>query len=298
MNKYKLNKRTKDLTGKIFEKLRVLKFAGYKLQRNGSKIAQWLCICKCKNKVIVLASQLKRKQTTSCGCLRKDYTKVKLPYGHIAIKYLYSKKGRSIWLFKCHCGKEFESEAANVSSGRVKSCGCLNHKNYTKVVLPNKIVAIKYLYSNKYGKAVWLFKCRCGKEFICTGSDIATGSTKSCGCLPNTTAGFYSKEYNCSFDSLWEFNFVKILEYLETKWQREPKTFKLSNGKKYTPDFYLPEFNMFIEIKGRWYKDKNGFSLGKEKTRLFKKEYPKYNYYIIDKKKYSELEKKFGFLLT
>jgi hypothetical protein len=55
--------------------------------------------------------------------------------------------------------------------------------------------------------------------------------------------------------SRWEAAFIR--DYLIPKgiaWEYEPKTFKLSNGKKYTPDFYLKESDVYVEIKGYDYR--------------------------------------------
>lgn len=35
-----------------------------------------------------------------------------------------SKEKKRYGLYKCHCGKEFETQTRDVKSGRVKSCGC------------------------------------------------------------------------------------------------------------------------------------------------------------------------------
>ena len=42
-----------------------------------------------------------------------------------------SKEKRRYGLYKCHCGKEFETIISDVKSGRVSSCGCnrINHTN-------------------------------------------------------------------------------------------------------------------------------------------------------------------------
>ena len=56
-----------DLTGKTFGKLNVL----YRVANNGkTRGAKWRCECSCDNHTIidVLAANLKRGHTTSCGC--------------------------------------------------------------------------------------------------------------------------------------------------------------------------------------------------------------------------------------
>jgi len=68
--------------------------------------------------------------------------------------------------------------------------------------------------------------------------------------------------------SSYEIKFAYFLDLSGYKWLYEPKTFNLGNT-TYTPDFYLPNFNCYIEIKGYWYKG------SKERFNLFKKLYPK-----------------------
>jgi hypothetical protein len=51
------------------------------------------------------------------------------------------------------------------------------------------------------------------------------------------------------FRSSWEVAYAKYLDKNQIKWLYESKTFDLGNC-TYTPDFYLPEKNEYIEIKG------------------------------------------------
>lgn len=41
-----------------------------------------------------------------------------------------------------------------------------------------------------------------------------------------------------------------LLDKLNLRWQYEPKSFLLLSGRFYTPDFYLPDINTWIEGKG------------------------------------------------
>lgn len=59
---------------------------------------------------------------------------------------------------------------------------------------------------------------------------------------------------NFLFRSYWEANFAKWCDLSNIKWQYEPKMFDLGNT-TYTPDFYLLEFDCWIEIKGWENKD-------------------------------------------
>src|SRR3989338_1175918 len=50
------------------------------------------------------------------------------------------------------------------------------------------------------------------------------------------------------FFSRWEANYARLLDHLKIKWVHQPKTFQLIT-QKYTPDFYLPDQDTYIEIK-------------------------------------------------
>jgi len=55
------------------------------------------------------------------------------------------------------------------------------------------------------------------------------------------------------FRSNWEIIFAKGLDKHNIKWKYEPKIFELKDGSHYLPDFYLPEHDKWIEIKGYMY---------------------------------------------
>ena len=66
----------------------------------------------------------------------------------------------------------------------------------------------------------------------------------------------------------------------------EPQVFKLTvDGKEttYLPDFYLPEFDLWIEIKG-WFRPK-----AKRKYEKFKKVYSEINIELFNECKLQEL---------
>jgi len=77
------------------------------------------------------------------------------------------------------------------------------------------------------------------------------------------------------FRSSWEVAYAKYLDFNNIKWLYESKTFDLGNT-TYTPDFYLPESDLFIEIKG-WWSDK--FDI---KIKLFTELYSNINLIIYE----------------
>jgi len=60
-----------------------------------------------------------------------------------------------------------------------------------------------------------------------------------------------------SMDSTWEVACAKRLDELEVRWIRNP-SIKLKyntrgrRARNYIPDFYLPDYDVYIEVKGYW----------------------------------------------
>ena len=57
-------------------------------------------------------------------------------------------------------------------------------------------------------------------------------------------------EYNgILFRSRLEARWAIFFDAFNLEWVYEPDCFLLSNNQKYTPDFYLPKFDLYIEVK-------------------------------------------------
>lgn len=63
-----------DLTGQRFGRLVVISRDDNHVCPNGSQKVAWNCKCDCGNKKTVMTEKLIRKNTLSCGCLRKEVT--------------------------------------------------------------------------------------------------------------------------------------------------------------------------------------------------------------------------------
>lgn len=105
---------------------------------------------------------------------------------------------------------------------------------------------------------------------------------------PNTKykRGFIRNDLQQYFRSSWEANFARILNYCGIKFEYEQKRFIFAES-SYLPDFYLPEKETYIEVKGYW---KNGF----EKLTQMHKSNPNISLKILDYEAYLELQKKFS----
>ena len=53
------------------------------------------------------------------------------------------------------------------------------------------------------------------------------------------------------FRSRLEARWALFLDCMDAKWEYEKEGFVLSNGEHYLPDFWLPELNLWLEIKGQ-----------------------------------------------
>lgn len=80
-----------------------------------------------------------------------------------------------------------------------------------------------------------------------------------------------------SMRSNWEVAYAEYLTAKGISWQYEPVTFNLSDGRAYTPDFYLSESDEYIEVKG-WLRNEH-----KERIAEWKKSYPSIKHTIADK---------------
>jgi hypothetical protein len=92
------------------------------------------------------------------------------------------------------------------------------------------------------------------------------------------------------FYSRWEANFARLLNYLKIKWEYEPKTFDLGS-QNYTPDFYLPKFDTYVEIKNFMWK------YSKIRDEKFRKLYPNIKLQLILKEDYLKLENEYSHLI-
>jgi hypothetical protein len=79
--------------------------------------------------------------------------------------------------------------------------------------------------------------------------------------------------------SSYEIAFAEYLDQHNIKWYYEPKFFPLILNNKecsYTPDFFLPEYNKFVEVKGRENYENWEDCNGKIKFEKFKQDYSFY----------------------
>lgn len=111
----------------------------------------------------------------------------------------------------------------------------------------------------------------CGHAFLVKDKKIKTCSKQCTGkqiskAVKGKTGGYRAQSGTSKFhgswycgawmDSSWELAIAKRLDFLNVKWKKEDRYFQYTdiNGeqRKYYPDFWLPEYEFHIEVKGYW----------------------------------------------
>ena len=225
-----------DITGRRFGKL----IAQYRIKRNGG--SYWHCVCDCGNEKDIYLSQLTTGKVTSCGCdrpkrcgnaerlLNKKFNMLTV----IAFDH-YSKTHKDYWKCKCDCGNETIVQGYNLTSGAVRSCGCL-HK---KAVYDNwfidltgqrygMLTVLKFI-GRKNLQSLWLCKCDCGREVIVNTNNLRKGHTRSCG-------NHRTHEENI------------VRDYVESLGVTTYKDRQHLGGLEI--DMYIPEYNIGVEYNG------------------------------------------------
>jgi hypothetical protein len=218
-----------------------------------------------------------RTKTYKChSCAAKEFIKIKGSSGYIdgrTLKkyyciicnnqinwqtYLYgTKKCRLHYkkgLPKCiDCGKELSRYGAK----RCKKC-------------IGKTKKINY-YCKDCGKKISWRKNRCRHCYI------RFNKGKNNPMYGRVTHTKPIKYKDIFFHSSWEVKYAEYLDQHKNNWFYEYKTFNMGHT-TYTPDFYLPETNEYIEIKGYWRRD------ALNKFFAFKLLYPEIKIKVLEKK--------------
>jgi transposase len=81
----------------------------------------------------------------------------------------------------------------------------------------------------------------------------------------------------CRFRSTWEWAYAKYLDERNLDWAYESHTYMLSDGTAYTPDFWIPEWSVLVEVKGYMTDE------ARRKIYLFRSDYPHLKLLVVDK---------------
>jgi hypothetical protein len=94
-----------------------------------------------------------------------------------------------------------------------------------------------------------------------------------------------------------ERQFARLLDFYQIEWQYEPRSFDLEWDRegnvtqRFTPDFYLPQYDLYIEITTL---NQKLVTKKNRKVRRLKELYPEVNCKIFYQKDYLSLVRKYG----
>ena len=109
-----------------------------------------------------------------------------------AIEPVRNKYDKAAWLCRCECGQDTIVITAELRNGHVKSCGCLLRQTAANFIDLSGMTFSKWTVlqrvPSKTGRSQWLCRCECGTERAVDGYSLRIGTTKSCGCIRESTS--------------------------------------------------------------------------------------------------------------
>ena len=234
-----------------------------------------------------------------CNC-GKEFGKKRSLTVHARFCHLYIKdEKKKLEEYVCECGKEFE-KAQSLNS---HYSHCLVHRNGIPAskrgtgwhISPEVHQKQGKTYSEniKNGKTVPSFR---GKHHSLESRQQISNSSseRNNGMIKCKYFDVYCpyENRNVKVQGTWEKKFAEILNEKNIKWKKD-RTYSLKyifDGleKNYFPDFFLPERNEYIEIKGHWFKSPDGRVDDKRKMRLVAENNPTLTIRILDSMKLIE----------
>lgn len=193
------------------------------------------------------------------------------------LSYHHTDSHGKHYLCECICGNRKIYRGSTLTSGAVIGCGCnvgksnkgLEHKEQALKKIGEKHGRLKIIGIQKVrNQYEMVCECKCGNTKIVKYFDLINEKVVSCGCYQKENASkigtmygiknykpshsWYfmigEKKVNCR--SGYEVIYANYLTENNIEFEYEPKHFKLRNGRRYTPDFYLINQDKYVEIKG------------------------------------------------
>lgn len=209
--------------------------------------------CKCGNINRIRLSYITTNRKIDCGCGEKERR-----YKRIFDKYKYlidatinnwtvlniippdEKHDRTYALCKCKCGTEKEVELRNLLQNLSKDCGCGRKQTVGKIFSKDltgkkfgKLTVLEEVEGrSKSGHKLYRCKCDCENTIVLKTNQLTTRHTSSCGCL-------------LSYYNMYTSNFLT-----EHSICFQPEYTVYVDEKYYRFDFFLPDYNSFIEYDG------------------------------------------------
>lgn len=239
--------------------------------------------------------------------IHRLFVKRRLPFEEVSRRrasgeILRAQSG-AIYECECVCGTTVFVAGINLrlategdGTKGTRSCGCLQRESAEQLEFD--------MEGKRYGRYTVLervddphadtkatkpevcYRCRCDCGVVKTvhARSLRTGHVASCGCFARENASILGTKrlreathYKagrasiggtaCYFRSGWEREVAQFLHDNGYSWSHEPTSFELAADMRYTPDFFLPDFNVYLEVKGRLFEGR-----GTTKIDLFRKQ--------------------------
>lgn len=208
----------------------------------------------CGKNFITILLHVKNGHTTKCqDCAKNKYKLEGCHFGRLTVlKRNYSKTDKSknkYWTCQCWCGNQIDVSSTDLIRKKVQSCSTcaqvydITDQEFGRLTAKRFINSDYIIYQGQrfyknpnIGGAQWVCVCRCGTIVVVPYSHLATGHTKSCGCLM----------------SQGEDLIASILKELKYKYESQ-KTFEgclSQKGRCLRFDFYISNLNCCIEYDG------------------------------------------------
>ena len=130
-----------DITGRKFNRLYCLGYAGYHLTLKGVKHHRFYFRCDCGKEIEANGSNVKHGKHKSCGCLNSE-SRIKVnskdlvgkKFGRLLVleRNPNGNLGRTQYRCLCSCGNMIITKGESLSSGDTSSCGCLRLESIKK----------------------------------------------------------------------------------------------------------------------------------------------------------------------
>ncbi len=155
-------------------------------------------------------------------------------FGRLTVKNIRRTSNGIMWECLCDCGGATVTRSANLRSGHTQSCGCLRRERTSMSCKKDlsgqvfgKLTVIERISSlGEQGK--YKCRCSCGNYVEVLGHNLATGATKSCGCIRRMCASklnFSHGQHGSRLYHCWR----NMLDRCENKNNKEYSNYGLRN---------------------------------------------------------------------
>lgn len=214
----------------------------------------YFCNCGCKNIVVLNPNSLKRYE-------RKGYPK--FIHGHaVRCQSVETRLKKSKSLLGIPKSKEsIEKMKINMPDMSGNKNAFFGHKHKPK--------SIEKIRKSHIGKHYSFKTCEKHRQRMLGSKNHRYGKPAAKNSGKGIRTHYQSPlQGQVCFRSSYELAYAQYLDQNKILWMYEMETFPLSNEMTYTPDFFLPKENKFVEIKG-WMSEKAQIKINK-----FQEEYP------------------------